>query len=329
MLRLDSSMFRESAKSHASKKLSNLLLSFIAVFLVIYLAEAIIPGIISSKPLNEALTEMGYYDKDKNLSFKQSMKISEEISVKPHVMIPYLFCTVFGTLISIGYCHYFELRKVSSMGVRKRRAGLHYASGLIIGILMMALIVLLSAVTGTVSVKTADDVNIGLITLYLLGFLVQGMSEEFIFRGYFMTTLGANHSPYLAIGISSAAFSLFHAANPGISPIALLNLFLFGVFAAVYMIHTNNIWGVCAIHSMWNFSQGNLFGISVSGSGNIESLLVTSSKSSNSLLTGGKFGIEGSIFTTVALAAAIAAVLILQKRREAQQSGTAAPTAGK
>jgi len=148
-----------------------------------------------------------------------------------------------------------------------------------------------------------------MIALYFGGFLVQGMSEEFIFRGYLMNSVGGKHSAALAVGISALAFGLAHAANPGFNALALLNLVLFAVFASLYMLNSDNIWGVCAIHSIWNFMQGNFYGISVSGAVNADSFFITSAKSSHGFLTGGEFGIEGSIFTTLVLTAAIAAVL--------------------
>ena len=135
-----------------------------------------------------------------------------------------------------------------------------------------------------------------------------------------MTTVGGYHNPLLAIGISSAAFGLAHSANPGINPLAMLNLILFGVFAALYIILFDDIWGACAIHSVWNFTQGNVYGISVSGSGNTESIFRTTAQSSHSFLTGGKFGIEGSIFTTLVLAAGISLLFLKIKKSASEHS---------
>ena len=162
---------------------------------------------------------------------------------------------------------------------------------------------------GVNSIAVRSGINFGMIALYFGGFLVQGMSEEFIFRGYLMNSVGGKHSAALAVGISALAFGLAHAANPGFNALALLNLVLFAVFASLYMLNSDNIWGVCAIHSIWNFMQGNFYGISVSGAVNADSFFITSAKSSHGFLTGGEFGIEGSIFTTLVLTAAIAAVL--------------------
>jgi hypothetical protein len=187
----------------------------------------------------------------------------------------------------------------------------------------MSAITLLTIVSGANKLSANSGVDYGLISLYFFGFLIQGMSEEFIFRGYFMTTMGGSHSPYIAVAISSAAFGIAHSANPGISPLAMFNLIFYGVFAALYMIHFDNIWGVCGIHSMWNFTQGNIYGISVSGNNRTESILTTASESSNDILTGGEFGIEGSIFTTVVLLAGTVIILLLQKRKEQAEAQAA------
>ena len=315
MLKLRPKMFEESSKSHASKNIIVQIAIFLLVFIAIYIAEAIVPTIVSAKPMNEALEAKGLLNT--NLTFRQSYEIAAEVSAKPGVMIPTLFSTGFGTIISIIYVRFFEVRYVRSMGCRKKKAGVHYITGLGVGALMMTTITMLTVISGANSLSLCSGINYGIIVLYFMGFLMQGMSEEFIFRGYFMTTLGGSHSPYAAILISSAAFGLAHSANPGISPLAMFNLIFYGVFAAVYMIHFDNIWGVCGLHSIWNFTQGNVYGISVSGNTSTESIFLTSSKSSNDILTGGKFGIEGSIFTTLVLLSGTVIILLLEKRKEA------------
>lgn len=65
----------------------------------------------------------------------------------------------------------------------------------------------------------------------------------------------------VGIVVNSIVFALLHMANTGISLLALLNLFLFGVFMSVYMVRRGNLWGACAIHAVWNFVQGNVFGL--------------------------------------------------------------------
>lgn len=306
MLNLHSKMAQEAKKSTASENLIVNIIIFIVMWIIIMVVEAIIPSIMSNGELQEKMVSEGLYE---NMDFSRIMAISSEVSLKPKYFIPSLLCTGFGTLISIIYCRFIEARHLSSMGMRKEKAVTHYLQGLAVGLLLISAIVLIPAVFGINRIALCTNINFGLIGLYLIGFLIQGMSEEFIFRGYFMNTLASRHNPVIAVIVSSCAFSLAHIFNPGYNLLIFFNLALFGAFASLYMIYFDDIWGVCAVHSIWNFTQGNFYGISVSGTGNTESIFRTTAASSSAVLTGGDFGAEGSIITTIVLASACAFML--------------------
>ena len=314
MLKVRSGMCEESSKSHASPKLISMIVAFIIVFLVMYLFEGIVPSILTVKPMMEEFANMGLKEGE-TISLSESMRVANKVSAPPAIMIPTLISTVFGTIISMVYCRFGEMRSLGSMGVRKRKLVPHYLIGLGIGTVLMTAIVLLSALFGAQKISFCSGVNFGLIGLYWIGWFFQGMSEEFVFRGYLMNTVGGKHNFIIALTVSSLAFALAHAANPGFGPFVLVNLALFAVFAGLYMILTDDIWGGCAIHSVWNCTQGNLYGISVSGTNEMESVMKTVADSDSKLLTGGAFGIEGSIFTTTVLVAASAIVIVMMKKK--------------
>lgn len=309
MLKLKCKMFEESKKSTASENIVVTLVIFFIMLLVIQIVESIIPTIISNSELRERIAAEGVTD------VKIMMNIATEVLMQTKYLIPTLFCTIFGTIISIIYCRFVEARHLSSMGMSRKKAGIHYLQGLAIGFVMISAAALLSALFGITEITRCKSVDMGVIGLMLGGFVIQGMSEEFIFRGYLMNTLGGRHNPWLAVIISSAAFSLAHIANPGFNLFIFFNLALFGVFAALYMIAFDDIWGACAIHSIWNFTQGSFYGISVSGTGETESIFRTVAASEAKLLTGGDFGIEGSIITTFVLIVSSILVLIKIKKQ--------------
>ncbi len=306
MLNLKPKMFEESKKSTASENLIVNIIVFAVVLVVIMIAESVIPTMMSNSELQHRFLEEGLVD---NRDYEKMMQISTEVNMKPKYFIATLLCTGFGTLISIIYCRFIEARYLSSMGIRKKKMVIHYLQGLAVGTALMTVIVLLLVTFRINNIALCTNINFGLIGLYFIGFFIQGMSEEFIFRGYLMNTVGANHSPVTAIIVSAVAFSLLHIFNPGFNFLVFINLALFGAFASLYMIYFDDIWGVCAIHSVWNFTQGNFYGISVSGTGNAESVFCTTAVSSSTILTGGDFGAEGSIITTVVLAVASAFML--------------------
>jgi len=314
MLNYRPKMFDEASKSHASKKLFVIILCFIAVFIVVLVLESLVSGIVSWTPMKEALA-----DADMEHPWAASMEASKKVMSDPKIMVPTLIGTVFGTLTAMFYCRFIEMRPIRSMGAVKKRCIPDYLIGIVIGAALMTAIVAMSNLTGASKTVMCDKVEYGTIALFLLGFFVQGMSEEFIFRGYLLTTIGgAGYHTAVGVGITSVGFALAHASNPGFGAMPFINLTMFGVFAALYMILTDSIWGVSAIHSIWNFTQGNLYGISVSGSADTESVMRTSAVSEKAWLTGGEFGIEGSIFTTVALGIGIAAVFFLLRKKAAK-----------
>jgi membrane protease YdiL (CAAX protease family) len=73
------------------------------------------------------------------------------------------------------------------------------------------------------------------------------------------------------------------------------------LLGGAYML-TRNLWMAIGLHAAWNFTQGAIFGIPVSG--NPAQGLVTSELAGPAILSGGGFGLEAS---AIALATATAA----------------------
>ena len=43
----------------------------------------------------------------------------------------------------------------------------------------------------------------------------------------------------------------------------LINLSLFGAFLALYALAEGGLWGACAWHTCWNWTDGHLFGLPI------------------------------------------------------------------
>ncbi|MBE6692216.1 MAG: CPBP family intramembrane metalloprotease [Ruminococcaceae bacterium] len=217
--------------------------------------------------------------------------------------------------IPIYYCTKLERRRLFTMGFTKKNAVSEYLVGLGIGFLMFALSFgVIYIFGGYDSLSFNSDISAGIIVLTFLGFVIQGMSEEVFVRGYYMVSLATNGNIPLAIFISSFAFSLLHLGNDGLNAIALINLLLFGIFAGLYFIRRGNIWGIGALHTMWNFAQGNIFGCKVSGNFAGESIIATSQTDRFSFINGGEFGPEGGIAVTVILLAGIVVLYFIKNK---------------
>ena len=229
-------------------------------------------------------------------------------------MLISLFATTATVAVVLVYCLAMERRTLASLGFIRRGAVNEYAVGLLAGLGLFGLPVLLCVVTGAVTLSPAADTSsLILLPLFFLGFLIQGMSEEMLCRSYLMVSL-ARKWPLWACAVTNALlFSLLHLGNPGVTVIALINIFLFGLFASMLTLRRGSIWMVGAIHSMWNFAQGNLFGIPVSGLTGLPSPLTASIGEGEwqTLISGGAFGLEGGLAVTAVLLISCALVIFL------------------
>jgi len=132
-----------------------------------------------------------------------------------------------------------------------------------------------------------------------------------------LPTIGGRYHPLAGILISSVIFTAFHSFNPNLSPIAILNLFLFGLFTALYALTEGGLWGVFSLHSVWNWAQGNLFGFEVSGMASPGGTLFNLRETGPDVITGGSFGPEGGLAVTAVLVISCLVVWLMARRRSA------------
>ena len=231
------------------------------------------------------------------------------------MILPSLLCTVLMTILTIIYCKSIEKRSLYSMGFVRKNAFSDYIIGGGIGVLMLTLALLIAFLCGTVTYEgyILGD-GIGLLLLFLLGFIIQGMGEEVFLRGYFMISVASRSSILLAVMSNSILFALLHIFNNGIDVIPLINLTLFGIFASIYALKMDSIWGICALHTTWNFAQGNLFGIKVSGIDTQVSLFSFKLNETGTIINGGSFGLEGGLAVTLVLVIGIVILLAVERR---------------
>lgn len=189
--------------------------------------------------------------------------------------------------------------------------------GAITGVILISLSFLLIQLSGAIQIvdyQLSATFISNLIYLFILFFIVS-FQEELLFRGYLYSL--ADHlfsNPKISIFITSILFSLTHALNPNAlsNPIPLLNIFLAGLLLGIFRQYSQGIWMPIGFHWTWNLLQGGLYGFHVSGI-SFQSLIQIQ-PSQNQWLSGGEFGAEGSIITTLVLLAAIGGYWLLSQR---------------
>lgn len=226
-----------------------------------------------------------------------------------------LFSTA-GTIVAcLLYCRAIEKRSWLSLGFVKKGAVGEYAAGLGIGLALFGGAVAFCVVTGNLTLSVNPTPAVGMIVLYFLGYLIQGMSEEILCRSYLMVSMQRGCPLWVAVLTNALLFTALHLANPGVTPLALLNLLLFGIFASLYTLRRGSIWGIGAIHAVWNFAQGNIFGISVSGMSGNPSILTATTSEGGAIIHGGAFGMEGGLGVTIVLAIGCLLLMVMKTKK--------------
>lgn len=285
--------------------------------LLVFIAVFFIGQMISSIPLL-VLMFIGMIKDFASNGGSYSVELNPDniMSFIPNSEITMLFSTALATIVTILFCRFIEKRSIQSMGFVKKNAIKDYLIGLVVGFSLFGLAILICVATGTLNYEGFTlGSGLPIIFIFLLGFIIQGMSEEVILRGYLLVTLSAKGKMIIGIIINSVLFALMHLANSGITLLSVINIALFGVFASIYMLKRDSIWGVCAIHTIWNFAQGNIFGIKVSGMNMQQSVFSFVPTQTGNLINGGSFGLEGGLAVTIVLILGIIMTLFMKQMK--------------
>jgi len=276
------------------------LLVFVVMFFVVTIGEVLVMLPIE---LAVMFTDQGYMDAmaagDMNLIMEASMRIASSDAM----LIGMLFANIAMILLTMLFCKVIQKRKMRTLGFVKKDMFKEYGIGLAVGFAIFTIAVLLCVLTGSLKLGASANFALGTWILFGLGYMIQGMAEEVLCRSYFMVSLARRYPMWVAVILNALFFAALHLGNSGISALAFVNLTLFGVFASVYFIKRGNIWGIGAVHSIWNFVQGNFYGIKVSGMESSCSVFASTMTEGGDLIHGGAFGLEGGLAVTLVLVA--------------------------
>jgi membrane protease YdiL (CAAX protease family) len=209
-----------------------------------------------------------------------------------------------------AYVHLVEQRSVIELDRRGAVRG--FGLGLLVGSGLFCVTVLILWLLG---VWQINGVNSWTTLLYTLaGALVAAFTEEIVVRSVFFRIVEESLGSWLALALSAALFGLLHGLNPGATIISSMAIALEAGFllAAAYM-YARRLWLVIGLHFAWNFTEGGIFGASVSGGSGAHGLL-TSELHGSDILTGGRFGPEASVVAVLVCLAAGCVFLVLARR---------------
>ncbi|MFN3135507.1 MAG: lysostaphin resistance A-like protein [Candidatus Kryptonium sp.] len=241
-----------------------------------------------------------------NLSFALFLPITD-------IFISELIALISVVISTFLMMKFFEKRNFEDVGLRLKPNAIYEISlGLILGFIMITSVVAVNLTLGYYKYElTLNQIYPQIFKAFLL-FLMVALFEEILFRGYPFQRLIDGTSPIVATLIFSLIFSLAHLQNPNVNLIAVLNIFFAGIWLSASYIKTRSLWLPISLHFSWNFFQGYFYSLPVSGLTLIEPAFNVEISSEN-IISGGKFGPEGSVITSFVLV--IATIFILKSKR--------------
>lgn len=188
-----------------------------------------------------------------------------------------------------------------------------------LGLGLLAGFLLFSLMTGIVAMLGGFEVlglrGQGSLWAMLALAVTSGTFEEVLFRGILLRHLEAMLGSWAALAITSLLFGAAHLSNPGATWFAAFAIAMeAGILLGAAYLATRRLWLAVGIHTAWNFTQGWVFSVPVSGGEAPLGLLITR-RVGPEWLTGGDFGLEASVIAMVVASGAGVLLLIWAARR--------------
>jgi hypothetical protein len=235
---------------------------------------------------------------------------SKAAGIVPHSPVGVLVAILIMIAVLATYSIFvrgIERRPVVELGLTG--AAGEYGSGLALGVALFSLTMLVLWSFGNVEFAAAGGWQA--LGYPLLDALIAAVTEETLMRGVLFRIVEESLGSWIALALSAAVFGALHAFNPGATPTSSIAIALeAGVLLAAAYVVTGRLWLPIGLHAAWNFTEGSVFGMSVSGGRQAPSLF-GGTLSGPATLTGGAFGPEASI---VAVAVCLALALLLLRR---------------
>lgn len=195
-----------------------------------------------------------------------------------------------------------EGRPFSAYGLNPARAfGKNFWIGVLWGILSLTVLLCVLRALGAFffgSVALHGMRALKLAVFWGVLFLVVGLYEEFIGRGYTQFTLATGIGFWPAAVLISLVFGALHLRNPDENWVGALGAALMGFFWCLTLLRTGDLWFAIGMHAAWDWGESFLY--SVPDSGLIApGHLLRSRFHGPAWLTGGPVGPEASVLLPV------------------------------
>ncbi|HTA53302.1 MAG TPA: CPBP family intramembrane glutamic endopeptidase [Candidatus Acidoferrales bacterium] len=185
--------------------------------------------------------------------------------------------------------------------------------GLAIGVAIFTTVIGLLVLTGTYHYQSYTFVP-GLLTAFAVT-AVGAVREELFFRGFLFRVVQSIGGTWVGVAVSAVIFGALHLLNPHATILSAVAIAIeAGILLAVAYTASRHLWLPIGIHIAWNFTEGSVFGVAVSGHAAVPSL-IHGTLTGPALRSGGSFGIEASGFAVLVCCVASALIVAYALRK--------------
>jgi membrane protease YdiL (CAAX protease family) len=239
------------------------------------------------------------------------------------------FVVVFAAALTMSR---IERRPVGLYGLPARElfAGKFWL-GFLFGLVEISLLIWLISTFGgysfgALALSPGEIFKMGL--LYLVGFTLVGLFEEFLFRGYTQYTLGDGIGFWPAAVVLSTLFGGAHLMNAGEGWVGAASVVMIALLFCFSLQRTGNLWYAVGLHASFDWGETFLYSVPNSGlvmEGHLSHAVL---KAGPKWLTGGTIGPEGSVFCFLTILLQFLVVMWLFPAKKGESAAASAAVQG-
>lgn len=218
-------------------------------------------------------------------------------------------------VVTIFIARVIQKRRVFTTDCSEDPAGAEYWRGAASALFGVISIVLLGKVLKVFEVIFQTGMNFLLVLLWFAICCAQGAMEEIIFRGgLFLSLIRKNNVLWSAV-LTSLVYAFAHFGMSGFGIVPAVTLFLLSLFTSLITVRRGSIAMSCAFHGFWIFGRTALFHLdTLEAHANSFAFLVQTDE--RHLLSGGAFGLDGSVLALGMILIMLCFELVYWRNRE-------------
>jgi hypothetical protein len=214
----------------------------------------------------------------------------------------------------LGYRLYVKIVEGRALSeFDQRHAAKEFSGGIVLGLFLFCVTVGVLATLGVFSITGRGQASD--LVWPLASAVSAAVLEELLFRAVLFRLIEESLGTWIAVAVSAALFGLLHLLSPNPTALGIFAIVLeAGILLASAYVLTRRLWFPIGLHLAWNFAQGGIFGIAVSGTPSQG--LLRAQLTGPEWLSGGTFGAEASIVSIALCLAASVTLFFVSSRRQ-------------